>query len=148
MKNLSSASAETKPFSRELHDENDGPAKDAVWRFMFSVWSLDVEEGDKYGVDLVCHRGGEKVGYAEVERRHNWKDKFPFPTLHIPFRKKKFFELDKPTILFSVKADLTEALWVDNNTILQCPVERKDNKYMKNEYFFCVPIELCAKVIL
>ena len=84
----------------------------------------------------------------EVERRHNWQNKFPFETLHIPFRKKKFFTLSKPTILFSVKADLTEALWVDNNTILQCPVERKDNKYMKGEYFFVVPIRVCAKVIL
>jgi hypothetical protein len=139
---------QSKPFSRSLHDENDGPAQDAVWRFLFSTWGLDVEEGDTYGVDLVCYRGKEKTGYVEVERRHNWKERFPFDTLHIPYRKKKFFDLDKPTVLFAVKADLTEAFWVDNNTILQCPVERKDNKYMKGEYFFCVPIESCAKVIL
>lgn len=142
------STTQSKPFSRELHDENDQPAKDAVWRFLFNAWGLDVEEGDQYGVDLVCARNGETVGFVEVERRHNWQNKFPFETLHIPFRKKKFFTLSKPTILFSVKADLTEALWVDNNTILQCPVERKDNKYMKGEYFFVVPIQVCAKVIL
>ena len=145
---ITGKSQSSKPFSRELHDENDQPAKDAVWRFLFNAWGLDVEEGDQYGVDLVCARKGETVGFVEVERRHNWQNKFPFETLHIPFRKKKFFTLSKPTILFSVKADLTEALWVDNNTILQCPVERKDNKYMKGEYFFVVPIQVCAKVIL
>jgi hypothetical protein len=137
LKNLSSASAETKKFSQVLHDENDQPAKDAVWRFLFRDWMLDVEEGDKYGVDLVCSRDGEVVGYVEVERRHN--DLNRFETIHVPFRKKKFFTLDHQTILFAVNRDFTEAFWVTGDIILQAPVEDKVNKYLKSERFFVVP---------
>jgi len=131
------STSQSKPFSRELHDENDSPAKDAVWRFLFRDWKLDVQEGGQYDVDLVCLRDGEVVGYVEVERRQN--DLNRFETIHVPYRKKKFFGLDRPTMLFAVNRDLTEAFWVDGDIILQSPVENKVNKYLKSERFFVVP---------
>ncbi len=137
---------QSKPFSRSLHDENDGPAKDAVWRFLFREWELDVQEGTTYGVDLVCYRDGELAGCVEVERRHNDLEKFN--TIHVPYRKKKFFESPNKTLLFAVTQNLTDAYWALGSTILQSPVEEKVNKYMKSEKFFVVPKRDWRKVRL
>ena len=140
--------ANSKPFSRELHDQNDEPAKNAVWRYLFNNWKVEVEEGDTYGVDLVCFRDREIVGYVEVERRHNWVGDFPFDTVHVPFRKKKFLDLDRPMTLFSVKRDLSQALWCPGEDIKNSPAEVKNNKFMHQEKFFVVPLNKWRKVCL
>lgn len=140
--------ANSKPFSRELHDQNDEPAKNAVWRYLFNNWKVEVEEGDTYGVDLVCFRDREIVGYVEVERRHNWVGDFPFDSVHVPFRKKKFLDLDRPMTLFSVKRDLSQALWCPGEDIKNAPVEVKSNKFMTQEKFFIVPLNKWRKVCL
>lgn len=140
--------ANSKPFSRELHDQNDEPAKNAVWRYLFNNWKVEVEEGDTYGVDLVCFRDREIVGYVEVERRHNWVGDFPFDSVHVPFRKKKFLDLDRPMTLFSVKRDLSQALWCPGEDIKNAPVEVKSNKFMTQEKFFVVPLNKWRKVCL
>lgn len=140
--------ANSKPFSRELHDQNDEPAKNAVWRYLFNNWNVEVEEGDTYGVDLVCFRDREIVGYVEVERRHNWVGDFPFDSVHVPFRKKKFLDLDRPMTLFSVKRDLSQALWCPGEDIKNAPVEVKSNKFMTQEKFFVVPLNKWRKVCL
>lgn len=147
-KKPSPASVATKPFSRELHDQNDEPAKNAVWRYLFNNWKVEVEEGDTYGVDLVCFRDREIVGYVEVERRHNWVGDFPFDSVHVPFRKKKFLDLDRPMTLFSVKRDLSQALWCPGEDIKNSPVEVKSNKFMTQEKFFVVPLNKWRKVCL
>lgn len=140
--------ANSKPFSKALHDENDEPAKNAVWRYLFNNWKVEVEEGDTYGVDLVCFRDREIVGYVEVERRHNWVGDFPFDSVHVPFRKKKFLDLDRPMTLFSVKRDLSQALWCPGEDIKNSPVEVKSNKFMNQEKFFVVPLNKWRKVCL
>lgn len=140
--------ANSKPFSKVLHDENDEPAKNAVWRYLFNNWNVEVEEGDTYGVDLVCFRDREIVGYVEVERRHNWVGDFPFDSVHVPFRKKKFLDLDRPMTLFSVKRDLSQALWCPGEDIKNAPVEVKSNKFMNQEKFFVVPLNKWRKVCL
>lgn len=130
-----------KRFSVELHEENDGPAKDAVSRFIFGQWGLDVDEGSTYGVDLLCYRDYVLVGYVEVERRHNWVLDFPFETVHVPERKAKFLSLDRPMVLFSVRSDLAQAMWCHGHEISSSPIEAKDNRYLKGERFYCVPVE-------
>jgi len=139
---------QSKPFSRELHDQNDEPAKNAVWRYLFNSWNVEVEEGDTFGIDLVCFRNREVVGYVEVERRHNWVDEFPFATVHVPFRKQKFLSLDKPMTLFSVRSDLAQAMWCSGEDIKKSPIEVKSNKFVHEERFFVVPIEKWRKVCL
>ena len=140
--------ANSKPFSKALHDQNDEPAKNAVWRYLFNNWNVEVEEGDTYGVDLVCFRDRKIVGYVEVERRHNWVGDFPFDSVHVPFRKKKFLDLDRPMTLFSVKRDLSQALWCPGEDIKNSPVEVKSNKFMTQEKFFVVPLNKWRKVCL
>jgi hypothetical protein len=83
---------ERKPFDQVLHDENDAIAKEAVRSFLEAVWGYPVTEGGQYDVDLLIYEEDTICGYVEVERRHNWdKQHFPFDTLHIPERKRKFF---------------------------------------------------------
>lgn len=137
-----------KPFDQTLHDENDKIAKDAVRDFIKYQWSLSAIEGDKYGVDLIVRSGDEVVGYAEVERRHNWVGKFTFQTVHVPFRKKKFFEMAKETALFAVSQDLSQAMWARGEDILSSPIVKLDNRYMKDEPFFDVPVGLWKTVDL
>jgi hypothetical protein len=49
-----------------------------VWRYLFNNWKVEVEEGDTYGVDLVCFRDREIVGYVEVERKTQLGGRLPF----------------------------------------------------------------------
>lgn len=136
-----------KPFSQELHDQNDKIAKDAVLAFMRNTWNLDCGEGDKYGVDLEVYRHGLIEGYVEAERRHNWVDNWPYKTAHVPARKEKLFTF-YPTILFAVRQDCKQALYAKAKDILSSPVIKLDNKYMAAEPFFDVPIQKWTLVTL
>ena len=55
---------------------------------------------DTYGIDLIV----DNTFYCEVEVKHNWKGKdFPFSTLQLSDRKRKFAILDnnnEPVIFF------------------------------------------------
>lgn len=130
----------SKKFDQSLHDENDGPAKDAVMAYIKRAWQLDPREGGKYDVDIDVYERGALIAHVEVEKRSHWVKDFPFHTVNIPIRKRKFFLLDLPTLLFSVKADLTQALYTKGDIILDSQVINNPNKYLRDEQFFSVPI--------
>ena len=130
----------SKKFDQSLHDENDGPAKDAVMAYIKRAWKLDPREGGTYDVDINVYERGALIAHVEVEKRSHWVGDFPFATVNIPIRKRKFFLLDLPTLLFSVKADLTQALYTRGDIILDSQVINNPNKYMDKEQFFSVPI--------
>ena len=130
-----------KKFSQQQFDQDDALAKRVVSKFLFKRWKVIPVNGDQYDVDLKCYRDGKVVSYVEVERRHNWKRDFEFPTVHVPGRKKKFFLLDKPSFIFSVRTDLKKALWTSGQNVLESPIVYLDNKECKNEDFFDVSLE-------
>jgi hypothetical protein len=130
-----------KKFSQQQFDQDDALAKRVVSKFLFKRWKVIPVNGDQYDVDLKCYRDGKVVSYVEVERRHNWKRDFEFPTVHVPRRKRKFFLLDKPSFIFSVRTDLKKALWTSGQNVLESPIVYIDNKECKNEDFFDVPLE-------
>ena len=138
----------SKPFSPELHDENDGPAKDAVMAYIKRAWKLDPREGGKYDVDIAVYERGALIAHVEVEKRLHWVKDFPFYTVNIPIRKRKFFLLDLPTLLFSVKADLTQALYTRGDIILNSPIVDNPNRYLKEEKFYSVPLRYWKLVTL
>jgi hypothetical protein len=137
-----------KEFSEEQHQQDDRPAKAAVADYLVQNWGVFITEGDTYGVDLYCYRDGKLCGYVEVERRHNWVDDFPFPTVHVPARKSKFFNLDLPTVLFSVRSDLKKALWCPGEIIHSSDVQLLDNKHCEQEDFYVVPLDYWTLVDL
>jgi hypothetical protein len=67
---------------------------------------------------------------------------------NIPERKRKFFTLDQPSLLFAVSKDCKWAVFVPGEIVLQCPVKMLDNKFCFQEPFFVVPIEYCMLVDL
>ena len=139
----------SKKFSPELHAENDGPAKEAVLAYIRKRWGKECKEGGKYDVDIQIYEYGQLIGFAEVERRPDWTAEFPFPTVNIPFRKRKFFVLDLPTIMFSVNHNCDHALWCRSDIILDSLVVENKNKYVKaNEQFFSVPLRYWKLVCL
>ena len=88
-----------KKFSQELFDENDDACRNAA-EYIKEDLGIDALEDNpnKYGVDLIGTLDGEFVSYVEVERKHGWKgETFPFSTVNLPARKKKYVELILPT---------------------------------------------------
>lgn len=129
-----------KPFNQAVHDACDPPARDAVIRFHESR-GYYAKPFDKYKVDLIIENEFMvPVGYAEIEMR-DWEE-CPFPTIHIPERKKKLFDNDMPTTYFVVSKSLKKAWWCKTEEILESPlIEVKNKAVPEGEYFYDVPVD-------
>ena len=122
-----------KQFNRESHAVNDKPAKDLVINFLKSKGVDAVENPDKYGIDIIVPR-------YEVERREIWIDNFPFKTVHIPARKKKF--LNYSIVYAVVNRDFNKIMFCTSEIIKQSNLIEVPNKSVpKDEYFYDVPLE-------
>ena len=139
-----------KQFSQEQYDQDDAAAKKAVCGYLFKRWKyIPLVNKDLYGIDIICYKNGKIAGYVEVERRHSWRGEFTYPTIHVPGRKRKFFENQETTnLIFSVRSDLKKAFWIDGREVLNSPVVFLDNKECDNEDFFDVPIQKWTLVAL
>lgn len=133
----------SKRFSPTLHAENDSEAKAAVESLLEHLNLTQVtEHPDCYAVDLIGIRDGEVVGYVEVERKHGWEgDSFPFKTLRIPGRKRKYAELKLPTQFVVFNKTWTYAAVVDSKTLMASELTPSSNKFASNELFFNVPVD-------
>lgn len=139
----------TKPFSQEVHDACDPVARKAVIQFMASNWNLmAMPHPDKYKVDLVVENEFMvPVGYAEIEMR-DW-EYCPFPTIHIPRRKRKLFDNDMPTMYFVVSNGLKKAWWCNTEVILDCPlIEVPNREVQAGEYFYDVEVTKFKEIVL
>ena len=128
-----------KPFDQSLHDAHDEIGKQRVSRWL-TIWDhCQVFSGDKYGVDLIAYRSGDVYAYVEVEQR-NWGGQCPYDTIHVPYRKKKFFDPKVMTFLFALDVDGEWGYFCEYITILASPVKEVKNKYVaEKEYFYDVP---------
>jgi hypothetical protein len=113
----------TKPFSQELHDLCDIPARQTVINFVRNTWYLEAKPNpDKYAVDLIVYRNGIPRRYIEVEQR-DWRTEneieCPYPTIHIPYRKEKLFKNNLPTIYFIVHCTRTFGYWLRVEEIMK-----------------------------
>ena len=98
-----------KPFEQDLHDKYDQPAKEAVAKFVLGKCGCDVDvefNDDQYGVDLLVKKEDKQVGAIEVEVRQ-WSPSCPFPTIHVPERKLKFFGAN--VLFFALTKDMKHA---------------------------------------
>ena len=122
-----------KQFSKENHAANDKPSKDLVINFLKSKGIDATENPDKYGIDIIVPR-------YEVERREIWIDKFPFKTVHIPARKKKF--LNYSIVYAIVNKDFNRIMFCTSEVIKQSNLIEVPNKSVpEGEYFYDVPVE-------
>ena len=131
-----------KPFSQDLHDVYDAPARQAVSTWMQMKKGYEVRENpNRYGVDLICFRSGSPVGLFEVEVRQAGFDRHQ--TIHVGQRKDKLFQEGLPTLFFAVTQDLSRAYWVKADLIANCPLIEVHNKYVtKGEMFYDCPIQM------
>jgi hypothetical protein len=127
-----------KPFEQELHDLYDQPAKLAVGRYIEKTCGIEVYGNpDKYGIDLLLVRNEKIIGMAEVEVRQ-WSPNCPYPTIHVPERKTKFFK--ERTLFFALTKDMQHAYWIECKDIMEYPVKEVRNvKVSAGEMFFDVP---------
>ena len=130
-----------KPFSQELHNIYDAPARKAVTDWAQMKWGLKVKENpNRYGVDLICFRSDTPVGALEVEVRQPGFDLNR--SIHVGQRKEKLFQEGLPTLFFALTQDLSRAYWVKANLIANCPLIEVHNKYVnKGELFYDCPIQ-------
>jgi len=134
-----------KKFDKALHDKYDPPARAAVAAWIKMKWGFDaLDNPDIYGTDLIIYRDGKKIGYAEVEVRQ-WNP-CPYPTIHVPVRKKHMLEVPK-TLFFALTQDMTHAYWINGDKTLDFPtIEMRDET--KHEAYYDVPKELFKYVDL
>lgn len=129
-----------KPFEQELHDRFDEPAKQKVATFIerrcegITVYP----NPDKYGIDLLVCKGDSCIGTAEVEVRQ-WSP-CPYPTIHIPQRKEKYF--GEKVLFFALTKDMKYAYWLETKYVKQYPLKEISNyKVPRGEMFFDVPTD-------
>ena len=132
-----------KKFDKKLYEEFDNKAKEKTFTlFQEHSYELTVSE-NQYDVDFYYEKDDVKLFYVECEVKTLWKtETFPFKTIQIPERKKKFCNKDLPVYFIMWNNDLTKYLIIDHNTLIASPLVEVKNKYVeKNEKFFQVPIE-------
>jgi hypothetical protein len=131
-----------KPFSETLYKDNDG-AKLLVIKWLQGKGYNAKVNPDDYGIDLLAeHKYSERKIEVEVEVKHNWVgQRFPFPNVHIPFRKVKFAK--KNSVFAMLNSDRTAVLVVRGSVVFSSPVVSKKTKYTETERFFEIDLSEC-----
>ena len=128
----------SKEFSQDLFDECDDRAKDLVRKTMIGEGYAIIKNIDKYGVDLidpVNHR------YIEVAIMQSWKwtDEFPYKTVLLNGRKKKF--ITGKTIFFLLNNDCTKAVVIKDSSCTDDRIVEVPNIFVSNgEMYFEIPL--------
>jgi hypothetical protein len=128
-----------KPFDLALYDADDN-AKEQVIQWLNGYgYSMEVNS-NQYGIDLVGFDNNGKAVTVEVEVKHHWTGPaFPFPTVHVSARKRKFFAPD--SYLVMVNHDRTHCLTLNYETLSWGRLITKPTIYTVNEQFVEVPVD-------
>jgi len=80
--------------------------------------------------DISLFRGGELCAYVEVEYAIRWSGgAWPYPTVHIPKRKKKYTSLSVPTFFVVVNGGYDQMLLIPEECVLSSAVVVVKTKY-------------------
>lgn len=123
-----------KPFDPILHSENDRTTKDVALRVFAHLPGI-TENPDPYGVDLL-YLGGS----IECERKLTWPGgRFPFTTIQVPYRKKKYF--DDGALYFLLAANNKDYCIIRPTAFREESKTVVKNKYVeKGEIFYQIPL--------
>lgn len=129
-----------KPFDPELYDADDN-AKQIVIAWLVQLGYQARVNPDQYGIDVLATRGDREIGF-EVEVKHAWTGpRFPFATVHIADRKRKFA---KPGNHFLMLNDeRTRLLAISATSINDAPTVTKTTIYTMGEGFIEIPRSQC-----
>ena len=129
-----------KYFDRDQFARHDAHTKEVARQFWINLGYDCIENPDEYGVDLLVEGKGRKFG-CEVEVKTGWHGpEFNYPTLHIPFRKKKFTK-EKVTF-FVLNNARSHAAVVGRNDVVSSPVVTIPNKFVPaGDLFYDVNVQ-------
>lgn len=130
-----------KAFEEEQHALYDHAAKALGIKFWNKLGYSCTENPDEFGIDLIVEGHGRKF-FCEVEIRLAWHGQdFPYETLELPLRKKKFA---KGNCMFLVINNAqSHALSVPAKHVRASPIIEKPNKKVTSgtEQFFSIPLK-------
>ena len=105
-----------KYFEPQDFEKFDAAAKLVAQSFWQRLAYQCIENPDVYGVDLLVKGNGKKFG-CEVEVKQSWHGaEFPFPSLHLPYRKKNFTKRSKS--FFVLNSGITRAAIVSRKVVI------------------------------
>ena len=132
-----------KRFDRDLWLENDKKARNACEKIFNQFENLTVKpHKSPTKVDLELFLDGEHIANVETEIKRVWKaETFQYESVQFPERKRKFCELEKPTLFIMWNFNCSSYLVVTGSDLIDSPSVEVPNKYVyKGEYFFQVPV--------
>ena len=128
-----------KYFELQDFEKFDAAAKSVAQSFWQRLGYQCIENPDVYGVDLLVKGKGKKFG-SEVEvKQSRHGAEFPFPSLHIPHRKKRFTEGSNS--FFVLNNGITHAAIFSRKIVIPSPVDLiKNYKVPTGKQFYCIPV--------
>ena len=128
-----------KPFDQSLYDADDN-AKELVIQWLKRYgYELEVNS-DQYGIDLVGFNNYGRPITVEVEVKHHWTGPaFPFPTVHVSARKRKFMQ--PGMYLVMVNHERTHCLTLSYEALSWAKLVTKPTIYTTDEQFLQVDID-------
>lgn len=134
-----------KKFDKELFAAFDLQAREKTKEYLVSLGYEVKDNPNKYAQDLIASKDGKQF-FAECEVKLVWKDEeFPYETIQLPERKKKFFTSRTLFFIWNKKLDNAIYFWSDHIKDLT-PVEVPNKYVYKGEYFYQIPLDMTKRV--
>lgn len=134
-----------KAFSRSLYQAYDGPARDALVKYLQSKGHTIVSNQENYSVDVVSQKNGYTY-YNEVEVKTAWSGDWPthWTEIRIPERKQRLLDKlsnEQGVLNFYVFCkDLTKAWRIKDTLLTEESLREANGRYIqKGELFFHIP---------
>ena len=130
-----------KRFSESLYNTYDRLAREATTDYLTSKGFSVMPNPDDYAQDLIASSKGRQW-LVECEVKAVWKyGSFPFDTVQLPERKKKFF--NKLTSFFIWNESLSKAAMFWSKDVQDLvPVEVPNKHISGGEYFYQIPLDM------
>lgn len=136
-----------KKFDHKLYKECDQKARDCTTQYFESIGYTVEEHPDRYAQDLIVHKDGYNH-LVECEMKLVWEGiDFPYPTVQLPERKKKFFTPPTQFFIWNALGSHAVSFWSYDIEDLE-PVEVPNRYVYSGEMFFQVPLVLTEKIEL
>jgi hypothetical protein len=139
-----------KRFSNKLYEKYDQLAKIAFKEWVQSKADVDVtyDPYGKYGIDIAVKYPSGTVILFDVEVRPRWTDgEFPYETIHLPERKKKFTNYPHHVFFIAFRQDYKAFVVIDGMDLENKVVV--PNRFVgSGESFFDVDINNCKQVFI
>lgn len=132
-------------FSPEAFNRADALARETTTKYLEGKGYSVHPHPNMYAQDLVAVKDG-KTFLVECEQKSLWKGRrFPFQSVQLPERKKKFFAEKTLFFIWNNEWDSAMVFWSHHIKDLE-PVEVPNRRIAKGEYFYQIPLTIARQV--